>query len=617
MVAPLRPHAWFTTEAWDESAGVALAAVLIDRSSRQPHLAVDQDIGMVCVLDGEIYNAEEIRKWLALPRQNCSDAKLLIAGWNQLGASFLRRLNGSFSAVLWSPANREAVVVSDRFGNRPLYYAVDDGRLVFGSSIRSLLAAGGQPRSINAKGLAQFFSFGHFLRDDTSLEGIRVVPAAAACRWSADSGTWKDDRYYRWAEAYAEHGDKTRQEWIDQIGEAFAASVSRQTDHTSGLGLSLSGGLDARTVLALIDVQKTPLTSICLGVKGSLDHRCAAQLATTAGCQNHSHILDTSFLSDFDRHLQAMVELTDGQYLSQCIVMPTLPLYRKLGIDVLLRGHAGELMHMYKAYNYSLDEEALSLASVPQLQTWLHQRLQAYMLQGVERPLFAKGLQDAFPQLATESLQADVAETEAPGPVAQRIWQLFITQRLRRETVLSLNKFRSVTETRLPFFDNELMSLLLAAPPELKLGEELQAGILRRYRPEFLKVVNANTGTKVGAGAVRRKYSSLMLRAAAKLGLPGYQPYERLGLWLRQELAGTVRGILLDYQTLDRGLYDADGIWAVVENHLAGRRNHTFLLMALMICELGQRTLLSQNDKLIDGSDLSPKRWAQAAARSE
>jgi len=209
----------------------------------------------------------------------------------------------------------------------------------------------------------------------------------------------------------------------------------------------------------------------------------------------------------------------------------------------------------------------------------------------VKMPLFAGDLWTDLAHHAHASLADDIAATAAAQPPAQQIWQLFLTQRLRRETVLSLNEFRSVAETRLPILDNELISLLLAAPPSLKLGEEIQSALLRRFRPEFLSVVNANTGTRVGAGPWRRKLSSLKLRVLAKLGLPGYQPYERLGLWLKRELRAMVSDILLDPQTLDRGVYEPDGIRAIVANHQAGRGNHTYLIMALMIFELGQRNL--------------------------
>ena len=349
-------------------------------------------------------------------------------------------------------------------------------------------------------------------------------------------------------------------------------------------------------------------------MSGSLDHRCAEKLANIAGCENHSHVLSTGFLGQFRLHLDRMVGLTDGQYLSQCIVMPTLQVYRELGIDVLLRGHAGELMHMYKAYNYSLDEQALKLENDKSLEEWLFGRLQAYMLDGVDIPIFSPRIQGELTGLARQSLHADIEEASAPTS-SQRIWQLFVTQRLRRETVLSLTKFRSVAETRLPFLDNQLVALLLAAPPSLKLGEDIQAAILQRYKPQFLQVVNANTGTRVGASPWARKWSSLWLRGMAKLGLPGYQPYERLGLWLRRDLVDVVRDVLLDPQTLDRGIYDPVGIKTVVQNHLAGRRNHTYLIMALMIFELAQRYLLGGSPNRSDDQSSLEAAAAGGAAR--
>ena len=590
MIAPLRPHGWFVSETSEELPGASLAAVSLDRASRMPHLARSACGRQVCVLDGEIYNAAELRR--EFPREEAeedSDAALLLAGWNAEGKSFLRKLNGSFAAVVWDEATSSAVIIADRFGNRPLYYARIGQRLLFSSRIKSLMADDGVTPEINPRGLAQFFTFGHYLRDDTSLRDVHLLEAAACCTWNARTGVWNSDTYYRWTDSI-DSADRSTSDWIRDIGDAFYASVQLQTRGTKHLGLSLSGGLDARSVLAAIDIAKTPLQTICLGMRGSLDHRCAEKLAKIAGCANHSHVLDTKFLGDFRQHLDRMIGLTDGQYLSQCIVMPTLPVYRQLGIEVLLRGHAGELMHMYKAYNYSLDEEALALPDEMALENWLFGRLQAYMLDGVERPIFAPRWQRELGELARQSLHADVADTAGARSAPQRIWQLFLMQRARRETVLSLNKFRSVAETRLPFLDNNLVSLLLAAPPQLKLGEEIQAAILKRFRPEFLQVVNANTGTRVGAGPWTRKWSSLYLRAMGKLGVPGYQPYERLGLWLRRELAGVVCDVLLSDETLDRGLYDADGIRAVVGNHLAGR-NHTYLIMALMVFELGQRYL--------------------------
>jgi asparagine synthase (glutamine-hydrolysing) len=398
------------------------------------------------------------------------------------------------------------------------------------------------------------------------------------------------ERYWT-PEANGQPDHRGAAERLERIDDAFVRAVERRVTATSNLGLSLSGGLDARSLLAVMDHDRVSVRSVCLGMPGSLDHQCSERLAGLVGCPHRNHVLGTGFLEDFRRHLENMVALTDGQYLSQCIVMPTLPLYRELGIEVLLRGHAGELMHMQKAYNYSLDAAALEIRTDAELERWLFRRLQAYMLDGVDRPLFRGDLQHRMTGLAQEALRQDLNDVRHIDRPLQRIWALFVTQRLRRETVLSLVKFRSVVEPRLPYLDNELVDLLLATPPELKLDETIQAYILRKRRPSFLDVVNANTGARVGSGQLAQRLASAKMKVLAKLGVPGYQPYERLGLWLRRELAPLVREILLGDGCLSGGVFAADGVRHVVTQHLENRRNHTFLLLAMMIYELGRRRL--------------------------
>jgi hypothetical protein len=336
-----------------------------------------------------------------------------------------------------------------------------------------------------------------------------------------------------------------------------------------------------------------------MGMRGSRDHQAATELARIIGCRHHNHILDTVFLSDFGKHLENMVRLTDGQYLSQCIVMPTLPVYQRLGIGVLMRGHAGELMHMSKAYNYSIDTSALKLRSNLDLEDWLWQRLKAYIHDGVDGTLFESGAADQS-EAARESLRQALAATQNNTAPCERISHLLLDQRIRRETMLSMMKFRSVTEPRLPYLDRTLVERLLAMPAEWRLGDELQTYILRRHQPTFCGVENTNTGAELGAGKFRQSYTHLRMRVLSKLGVAGYQPYERLGLWLRRELAPFVQSTLLDERCLDRGIFNPDTVRAIVRRHLAKERNHTYLIMALLVFEVGHRWLLANGT----GSDL-------------
>lgn len=599
MLLRMKHHPWYVEESSTDAAlGLGLGRMALGFLDRAEQPASRADGGLLAVLSGEIHNHVELRRRLesqGVRLGNDGFAELILAGYEHSGKDFFREIEGSFAAAIWDGQNGKLVLATDRFGMKPLYYSQTADAFLFGSEIKSLLVHDGVDKRPNERGIAQFFTYGMFFCQDTFLEGVTIVPAGAWVAYDPVTKKVTEERYWRLGEAKVA-GARNQGDWLERIDSAFQAAVAMRAARTPNLGLSLSGGLDARSILAVMDHRKMPITTICMGMEGSMDHDSSRRMAELAGCKHHAHYLKADFLSRFEDHMRWMVHLTDGHYLCQVIVMPTLPTYQQLGIEVLMRGHAGELMHMHKAYAYSMDAEALSIGDDAALERWLFKHLQAYMLQELEVPLFRPGLQRVVADHARDSLREALREAETIATPLQRIWHVFINQRLRRETSLSMVEFNSLMEIRLPFLGNDLVDLLLSAPPDLKLGETIQTYILKHHFPAFLGVRNANTGTRVGASELARKISTFRMRVFAKLGVKGYQPYERLGLWLRREIADTVRRILLGPQCLDRGVFEPDGVKAVVEGHLSARRNHTFLLLAMMIYELGQREFIDATD---------------------
>jgi asparagine synthase (glutamine-hydrolysing) len=590
MARRLRHHPWYAEDTHvDAPTGIGVGRVALGFVNTAAQPAFNEERSLLAVMEGEVHDYDEQRRELEAAGhrfQGDSHAELLLHGYEQAGQAFFRGLNATFAAALWDRRSRRLILVNDRFGMKPLYYAPLAGRILFASEIKALLVDAGVPRGSDPRGIAQFFTYGQLLGEDTLLEGVRLLPAAGWLTYEVGCGRPSLERYWRLRPQPA--GVRTEAETLDRIDAAFTRAVERRTRGSERLGLSLSGGLDARTILGTIEPGRA-VTTVSLGIEGSLDLRSAEAMARLARQPFHRYVLNTAFLSRFEEHLRHMVHLTDGHYLSQCIVMPTLPLYRELGVQVLLRGHAGELMHMTKAYNFSFDQEALALRDAAGLEDWLFRHLRTYMLDGTGDDLFAAPYRDRLDALARESLRSCLSESEGIDPPQQRIAHLFLAQRSRRETAMSLAKLGSVVETRLPYLDNDLIDELMAAPPSLKLGETIQAHILRRHMPAFLDVVNANTGTRVGAGRLSRLCARARLKVFAKLGLPGYQPYERLGRWLREDLRLLVEETLLSRRCLDRGVFNPPAVQRVVDGHLNRGRNHTFLLMAMMIFEFGQR----------------------------
>ncbi len=584
---------WYRREvSVPEPGGNALGRISLGFGDSTSQPATLDETTVLAVMDGELYNTPELRSPQTPP--GAIDAEILLQGYLSEGAAFLSRIRGKFTAAIWDRARGEVSLISDRFGMKPLYYSQANGRFLFASELKAILATGQVSHERDSYGIVQFFSFGHLWGQHTLYNDISLVPPGSVLRFQLGVEGLSLDRY---ADLPPPRTGGRPGELLEGIGEAFVSSVQETVQNTSHLGLALSGGMDARTILSVIDPASNPVKALCVGVPGSRDQASAREMANVKGCEYHEVVLDHRLLERFEDYLDQMVYLTDGHYLSQCIVMPTLERYRELGIQVLLRGHAGELMHMRKAYNFSLDTQAFELRSEVELQEWLLKHLRAYMLEACDEPLFEFATQQECEDMARRAIRESLVASESWERPVDRIWQVFVTERLRRETAMSLAKFSSVVETRLPYLSPVVLDQLARMPAEMKQDEDIQSYILRERCPEFLQITNVNTGAKVGASRASKRFHSLKMRAFAKLGLPGYQPYERLGLWLRRELKPLVKRILLSESCMQRGIFRPDTVRSVVRQHFSGRRNHTFLLMAMMIYERGQQVF-------VDGADV-------------
>jgi len=591
MAASMRHHSWYSSGTHSDPAGYIACGQITLRAGSE---ASPDAAPVVVMLDGEIYDYDSQRRELeseGLQFRSRDASELLARGFERWGQAFLNRLEGYFSAAIWQPHERTLFLVNDRFGMKPLYYGVTPDGFAFASEIKALLKHPGIARQRSLGGVAQFFTFGHFLGEHTLLQSVRVMPPGSVLTYDARGGV-AVRRYWQMQPGGT---IRTQREALEELDRSFARAVSRRIDGPLQLGLSLSGGLDARTILAAIPRRTAHVKSMSVGIPGSIDHRAASSLAEIAGAEHHCEYLKNDFLERFPEHLRTLVHLTDGHYLDQAITVPTLPVYRSLGIEALLRGHAGELLHMDKAYAFSIRPDELAFKDVTAVESWLWSHLTTYMIEGVEHDFFRPALRAEAAALARQSLIEALAPSERFSPPAQRIWHLFVSERLRRETAMSMQMFGSVVDIRMPYLDAEFVDLTMRVPPTMKMGDVIQSFILNQRSPEFLQVVNANTGTNPGAGNLQRTFGTLKLRMLAKLGVPGYQPYERLGLWLSHQLQPFVADLLLSDRSLDRGLFDPETLRRVIEDHQHRRKNHTFLIMAMLIFELGQRQFIDED----------------------
>ena len=120
--------------------GVRRLSVIDIDGSRQP--MSNEDGSLWLVFNGEIYNYKALRADLAArghTLKTCGDAETVLHLYEDHGLDFVDRINGMFAFALWDGPRERLVLVRDRLGIKPLYYAVSGNRLLFASETKAVL----------------------------------------------------------------------------------------------------------------------------------------------------------------------------------------------------------------------------------------------------------------------------------------------------------------------------------------------------------------------------------------------------------------------------------------------------------------------------------------------
>src|SRR5262245_31984389 len=158
--------------------GVGLAhrrlSIIDLEGGHQPLSNEDQSIWIV--FNGEIYNFEELnRQYLSSGHtfRTRSDTETIVHLYEELGEACFAELRGMFSLALWDARRNRVVLARDRVGKKPLFYSWDGKRLVFGSEIKALFAAGGISKALDLEAFSDYFSYQYVPAPKTIYQSVR------------------------------------------------------------------------------------------------------------------------------------------------------------------------------------------------------------------------------------------------------------------------------------------------------------------------------------------------------------------------------------------------------------------------------------------------------------
>ena len=559
----------------------------------------NEDRTVWVVFNGEIYNFPELRRELEGRGHQFythSDTEVIVHLYEEMGADCVKKLRGMFAIALYDTKRDTLLLARDRLGKKPLHYALHQGRLLFGSEIKTILALHPELAEIDPEGVLQYFYFGYIPDPHTAFQRIRKLPAGHLMEFR--HGEMKIRQYWDLPE-YGTHPPISEEECLDELERRLEEAVRIRLISDVPLGALLSGGVDSSIIVALMArTSAKPVKTFSIGFRAEEfnESEYARLVAERFGTEHHELILEPD-LEETLTYLSGMMEEPFGD----SSMLPTYYVCRmaRRQVTVALSGDGGdELFAGYDRYLVAMERrkfDSLSRWLGPIYRDRIHGLIPAGMygknlawnasltdrdryLDGIsflpalhrERDLFTREFLDSAERLPDPLLEWQRIYDGAPArDRLSRLLYLDTKTYLNSDILTKVDRMSMATslEVRVPLLDHELVEWVTSLPVEWK----FRAGV----RKHILKKLAERLGIP----------PALLHRRKQGFQLP-------LVEWMRSETKAKFWGVLLESRTLQRGYFKPEAVRTVIDEHVRGRRNRSGMLWRMLVMELWHRNFM-------------------------
>lgn len=565
---------------------------IVDLGTGQQPIS-NEDGSIWVVFNGEIYNYKKLRADLIDAGHRFatnSDTETLVHLYEEEGIGGLNRLRGMFAFCIWDSRRQQILLVRDRFGKKPLYYAETPKGVFFGSELKCLRVAG-VPLEIDEDALRQYFQFSYIPDPLSPFRAIRKLSPGGwmTCR---DGRIDQQGRYWR-LPVPSENDDleMPEAELCERLREKFDESVRMRMEADVPLGAFLSGGIDSGSVVASMARQSAaPVKTFSIGFEEQDFNELpyASMLARQYGTEHHEILVRPDAVALVLRLIRQFDEpFGDSSAIPTFIVSE----FAARHVKVALSGDGGD--ELFGGYESFFAVEKLRKADhIPQgirrLISAVADRLpySAYgknWLRMISRPtgleryfennyapyFFRKQMLQPEWMLPADAAFLHTAFTDCLPPDASRTLTKAMyfeaTAKLTGDMLVKVDRMSMANslEVRCPLLDHELAELAARIP----LGWKVRKGGGKYILIKAL-------GDRLPA--------ALLERPKMGFGVP-------LGTWFRTSLRDFLLDYLTDARISERGIVNRSFLKVVIEEHMSGRRNNQHWLWTLLMLELWLR----------------------------
>ncbi len=583
--------------------GMRRLSVIDLKTGDQPVYSEDRSI--VVMMNGELYNYREVRATLEKRGHKFvtqTDTEIVPHLYQEYGDDFVDHINGMFAITLWDTRKKRLVIARDRFGEKPVYYGVFDGKLLYASEPKALLAHPSVKPELNLDAFRQYLSFDYIPAPHSIYKGISKLPAAHIM--TVENGEVKTRRY--WNLTFSKNGHTPSLENAAvELRDLLSDAVRMRLVADVPLGILLSGGIDSSAVAAFAVEHATErVKTFSIGFEeDSFDEtKFARQVAAHLGTDHHEEKLSAATAGDLISEIGTWLDepLSDGSLIPTYL----LAQFVRKHVTVALGGDGGdELFAGYPMY-YG-HKVAGAYGSIPQF-------LRSGVIEPIVRmlPVSTKNLSfdykakrfvksanyetvmrhhswfgsfslDEQRPLLTENVLASGSGDIYGGPKAL-LGICDATDEIERMQYLDMNFYMAEDiltkvdrasmavslETRAPFLDPRVGQFAASLPLDYKLRGNKGKYILKRAVKDLLP-------------------KTILTRSKKGFGIP-------IAEWLKGRLNPLMHDLLSPARLKDQGLFEPSYVETLIAEHEKGLASHHKQLWTLLVFQLWHDNFLKR-----------------------
>jgi len=565
----------------------------------------NEDRTVLAVMNGEIYNFLEIREELEKRGHRFtsrSDTEVLPHLYEEFGEEMVDHLDGMFAFALWDTREGKLMVARDRFGEKPLFYGVFKGDLIFASEPKAMFEHPAFEKALDPEAAFLYLSFDYVPAPLSIYKGVSKLPAGHLLTWR--NGELKTRQY--WDISFSKPDKRPSEtEAAAELLDLISTSVRRRLVSDVPLGVLLSGGIDSSTVAALAVRHSTAkVKTFSIGFQeASFDESSHARtVASHLGTEHHEEILSVETAAGLVGEIGKWLD----EPLSDPSLIPTFLLsgYVRKHVTVALGGDGGdELFAGYPMYlghkvnrwyaavpkfvrsaivepvvgklssstdNLSFDYKAKRFVkSADKDDVARHHSWFGSFAEDEKEALLSRGFAESISGRDTYARARELLKGCDSEDRLERMQYLDIKLYLAEDILTKVDRASMAVslEVRAPFLDHKVAAYAESLPPSYRLKGRTSKYILKKAVEGLLP-------------------DEIVKRPKKGFGIP-------VAKWLKGELNPLLRDALSRDSLKRDGIFDPKEVERLVIEHETGKANHYKQLWTLLVFQLWREHFLS------------------------